>query len=106
MPWPKGVPRKGHINADGTTHKIKGKKMNVIVLDEMVPAEAQLDVADPPTASPYDITQMHGMVGSGAITQVCPKCAYAYADGGYCSECGWSKAISRAPYGTYSGQRP
>jgi hypothetical protein len=102
MGWPKGMPRKGHINKDGTAHALKGKKSDAPVA---VASEASMPYIPAEEASPYDISQMHGMVGIGPITQVCPKCAYAYADGGYCSECGWSQAINVAPYGTYSGKR-
>lgn len=33
-------------------------------------------------------------------TEVCPVCLYAYADGGYCPDCGWSLPVERKPYGT------
>ena len=46
---------------------------------------------------------LHGGAGS-AITRPCPSCGYAYADGGYCSDCGWSKPVSRMPYGTATGK--
>lgn len=43
--------------------------------------------------------------GSTAITRPCPNCGYAYADGGYCPECGWSLPVNRVPYGTATGRK-
>ena len=54
------------------------------------------------TASAY---VLHGMTGSGAITEPCPNCLYAYADGGYCPDCGWMKPIKIDSYGSHTGRR-
>ena len=35
---------------------------------------------------------LHGATGRPVI-EICPNCMYAYADGGYCEECGWSKPV-------------
>lgn len=70
--------------------------------------EAQLVKQAEVKADPADelhYPELWGMKGHGAITEVCPNCAFAYADGGYCPECGWSKPVHTAPYGTYSGKR-
>ena len=77
MGWPKGKPRKGYVKPD-----------NVIYLAPIpeLPAEPVL----------------HGMTGT-AITQPCPLCLFAYADGGYCPDCGWTLPIRIDPYGTHSG---
>lgn len=48
--------------------------------------------------------EIHGGRPGMAITEVCPNCNYAYADGGYCTECGWSKPINRIPFGTAKGE--
>ena len=77
MAWPKGVPRKGY------------KKPAMIDLPP-----------DEPTKEP----ELHGMTGV-AIVRPCPMCLYAYADGGYCPECGWSLPVYTDEYGTNSGGR-
>lgn len=46
---------------------------------------------------------LHGASGS-AVTRPCPECGWAYADGGYCSDCGWEQPIHRLPYGTATGK--
>jgi hypothetical protein len=51
-----------------------------------------------------DKPKVHGAVGSGPVSSPCPKCGYAYADGGYCGDCGWMRAVRLDPYGTHSGQ--
>lgn len=138
MPWPKGKPRKGHINKDGTAHATTRKRnvdLGVAVPRSTVGTDtkpkvsrkrrvepdvsrvrdsAQEEVgtrtkmrleADPAAADLPEGPTLHGMVGSGAITQPCPECGYAYADGGYCPDCGWSLPVVRDPYGTHSGRR-
>lgn len=47
---------------------------------------------------------IHGATGT-AITAPCPACLYAYADGGFCPECGWMLPINRLPHGTATGRR-
>lgn len=107
MGWPKGKPRKGHINKDGKPHAKRGSKQpewKDLVKEVIIRAPVKRE-ADPATADPAEEPQLHGMVGSGAITEVCPNCQYAYADGGYCPSCGWSLPVERDPYGTHSGRR-
>lgn len=94
MGWPKGVPRKGYIKKDGTPHKNQGS--------DYVPAPY---VADPTGSSDYEPPKLHGVVGTGPISSPCPKCMYAYADGGYCNDCGWTKPLTIEPYGTHVGRR-
>jgi hypothetical protein len=47
---------------------------------------------------------LHGAAGQ-AVTQPCPSCGYAYADGGYCEDCGWSRDLKRHPYGSITGKK-
>lgn len=91
MGWPKGKPRKGHVNKDGTLHKPFGA------------GAYPNPVADPTGAD--DGPTLWGVVGSGPISEPCPKCGYAYADGGYCKECGWMKAVIITEYGVHVGRR-
>lgn len=51
-----------------------------------------------------DVAPVRGAVGNGPITEPCPNCKYAYADGGYCKECGWTKKIVLHPYGSVTGK--
>lgn len=47
---------------------------------------------------------VHGAT-SHAVTQPCPSCGYAYADGGYCEDCGWTREVKKHPYGSITGRR-
>lgn len=91
MPWPKGQPRHGYV-----------KKADREKPEEQGPRLFEADPAEYPVE---DRPEVWGSKGSSAITQPCPNCSYAYADGGYCQECGWMKPIRRDPYGTNSGRR-
>lgn len=35
--------------------------------------------------------ELHGQRPGRPVIETCPNCLYAYADGGYCEECGWTK---------------
>lgn len=108
MGWPKGVPRKGYIKKDGTPHAKKGAHLEVqdvqpeVRTDDVpvVSEEVQVGTTVSPEWSPSHYEgDIHGASGTGAITEVCPKCGYAYADGGYCPDCGWMRSINLLPYG-------
>ena len=116
MPWPKGKPRKGHINADGTPHAKKGAKFVVSsvaqtdfrVIQPVVGSTEKarkaldgvrirrispdaLDMTPAPSVKNPDIKGL----GTRPCIEQCPnpKCGYAYADGGYCEECGWTRPV-------------
>ena len=93
MGWPKGKPRKGHINANGTAHAAKGVRLTMARSTRKVkpPIPVPTIAADAPPP------EIHGYSGT-AITQPCPICLFAYADGGYCPECGWNLPIVRLPW--------
>lgn len=118
MGWPKGKPRKGHINKDGTPHKAKGAYLDVQDVHDnvrtdavpIVSREISVDAAvSPKWSSSHYEGSIHGQVGNSAITAVCPKCGYAYADGGHCpienGGCGWTQPIVLTSYGSNSGRR-
>lgn len=44
------------------------------------------------TDIPKGTVKVHGHTGRPVI-EPCPKCGFAYADGGYCDECGWSAPV-------------
>lgn len=120
MPWPKGKPRKGHVNADGTPHAKWGSKVNEPVVRKprvtktvrirKVSAEVfdgGVDVNHPEVGREYstDVTFNQGGRPNRSITERCPnpKCQYSYADGGYCPKCGWTAPVKIDPYGTNTG---
>lgn len=125
MAWPKGMPRKGHVNKDGSQHAKRGAKKHqrefadivkaadtaVSVVRERPSPERPLAIKvtrlspEPENDNPNHPLAIKGAVGTGAITEPCPNCGYAYADGGYCPDCGWSKPINRLPYGTATGPK-
>lgn len=94
MGWPKGKKRKGYIKKDGKPHAKRGGKIHVVATSEVVLKGSGVEVG-----------HLWGYKGTGPVTEACPNCHYAYADGGYCSECGWMRAIQTHPYGTHVGRR-
>jgi hypothetical protein len=114
MGWPKGVPRKGYVKKDGTTHAMRGSGVRRLPKDK--PFRAVTVTLARPTkvvapssayasgsASPY---VPHGDRPGRSVVQPCPNCLYAYADGGYCPECGWSMPLTNVhKYGTVTGRK-
>ena len=127
MPWPKGQPRKGYIKKDGTAHAPKGARMaqdNTIVVkgprtqvsdnlpaaNVAAPAAATLRIhgetsGGRPVAVASNVpgvVSSSGLAINGAtnrpIVEPCPKCGYAYADGGACGECGWTQYRADCPH--------
>ena len=90
MPWPKGVPRVGYVRKDGQAHarKGEGRRIEVIRKDEPTYKQTKTD-KDNDTKVEKVAKPIHGGTGR-PIVEVCPNCSYAYADGGYCPECGWT----------------
>jgi hypothetical protein len=94
MPWPKGVPRVGYVRKDGQPHNKKGEgraqgpRITVVQKpDPTIKTTVRRDV-DPDRIEKAK-PAIHGGT-SRPIIEVCPNCSYAYADGGYCPECGWT----------------
>lgn len=98
MGWPKGKSRKGYIRKDGQPHMKRGENYTGKVKIKADPAV---------TAKGHGVLvgAIWGAKGSGAISSPCPNCHYAYADGGYCQECGWMRPVKVDPYGTHAGRR-
>lgn len=112
MGWPKGVPRKGYVKKDGTPHATKVPAVAVsrkAVATRPQPIlsradEVATDMSGMSNSSAYE-GPIHGMKGDAPITEVCPNCGYAYADGGWCPDCGWTKFTRIDPHGTHQGRR-
>lgn len=68
------------------------------------PVKQVVEKADKPEPEPDKPKEIWGG-GATAITRPCPNCAFAYADGGYCPECGWSLPVNRVSYGTATGRK-
>jgi hypothetical protein len=85
MPWPKGKPRIGHINKDGSAHKPKGAH-NIKVVKPVAPVYTQTKTVKPEGLLVEKSPTLWGY-GSRPIIEPCPNCNYAYADGGWCPEC-------------------
>ena len=89
MGWPKGMPRKGHVNKDGSGHARWGSKTAKIV---KVPAET-LDAAPRRRGRPRKgeevNTERWDTKLSNKGQEPCPNCGFPEAYGGYCNECGW-----------------
>ena len=83
MGWPKGKPRAGYIKKDGTAPLRRGGRIAQVRIDP----ETYKQIAKPEDGRVEKT--LHGMTGRPVI-EICPACSYAYADGGYCEDCGWT----------------
>jgi len=91
MAWPKGKPRKGYVRKDGKPHAGYGER--IVTIKTEPPKYKQ--VAKPEAEKPDYVVK--GITGQ-AVVEPCPKCGFAYADGGYCSECGWTRYDPTCPH--------
>lgn len=98
MGWPKGMPRKGHVNKDGTTHARKGAKVVPQVRVGRKVSIVQVDASaldndgnDETWFKPgWKALLVHK---NGPWTTLCPRCGFPEAEGGYCPACGWMEPI-------------
>jgi hypothetical protein len=120
MPWPKGVPRKGHVNKDGSTHAKWGEKVGQPKVYKgrtstktakstgskgITMRKVSADMMDAPSVKePFGqgAPEIHGARAGRGVTEPCPKCGFAYADGGHCpmadGGCGWTAPITVIPF--------
>lgn len=95
MPWPKGKPRKGHVNKDGTAHAAHGAKIKAVRTVKVEPspvARKKRVVTEPVLIVEKTVKAIHGET-TRPIIEPCPNCSFAYADGQFCPSCGWSGPI-------------
>ena len=103
MGWPKGKPRKGHVNKDGKKHAERGERLRAIRENperyKAIRAEPKVDRIQKAVAVVYPAIATASVVIKGAtgrpVIEPCPTCGFAYADGGYCEECGWTVWVPR-----------
>ena len=114
MPWPRGVPRKGHINKSGQPHARLGRKpIAVLTVERMeetlvykpksVPMQKKVErvITKDARIKKYGTKLAHPQY----VIEVCPNCDFPEADGGYCPDCGWTrKAIERLPANSVHGK--
>ncbi len=93
MPWPKGVSRVGYVKKDGQPHGKRGQRITVVRKDPK-PYE---QTKKPVESRVEKTTTLHGAT-SQAVIEPCPNCGFAYADGGYCPECGWTRFDPNCPH--------
>lgn len=114
MGWPKGKPRKGHVNKDGTTHAPRGSRLKASktltsrttngtpkpkaqrALGQVALRPAKAGEAYPEGIKPWDVKPEWKSLlvhKNGPWTEFCPECGFPEADGGYCPACGWHKSI-------------
>lgn len=96
MPWPKGVARVGYVRKDGQPHNKKGegraadKQPRITIVtkpDPTLKTTIRRDV-DPDRIEKGPA--LHG-ASNRPVIEPCPNCGFAYADGGFCEECGWTQ---------------
>jgi hypothetical protein len=94
MPWPKGVKRVGYVRKDGQPHNKKGEgRAQGPRITVVRPEDPKYKQVRKPDVDPDRIEKAKPAIHGGTsrpIIEVCPNCSYAYADGGYCPECGWT----------------
>ena len=103
MGWPKGKPRKGHVNKDGSAHahwgtRVKGEPIRVKLIARSTEVR-EVIISEVPVGRPETWGAKYSQSGRAgtAVTNPCPKCGYAYADGGFCPECRWSRPVKVGP---------
>lgn len=99
MAWPKGMPRKGHVNKDGTQHRKKGEgRLAPRVVTDREPKVQVVRKPDPEVMTVQKVApKVHGATNQ-AVIEPCPNCGYAYADGGACPECPWTRYDPNCPH--------
>lgn len=117
MGWPKGMPRKGHINKDGSPHNPKrnrtsskdtGTKLTLnlprrsmrevgVTGTGISPVMASTSSIPKPLAKPVlpetpvqPVKYTTKLVHAQYSIEPCPECGFGEADGGWCPDCGWS----------------
>jgi hypothetical protein len=101
MPWPKGKPRTGYVKKDGTKAKSWGSRTTSAGMSAAPTRQTtkrtirRVDpsVLDATSAATLTPPKLHGDRAGRSVIEPCPNCMFAYADGGYCEECGWSKPV-------------
>ena len=82
---------------DEVVAKVKAAK-------KMTIRKVSAELTDEPSVKEPAKKALHGATAS-SVTTPCPECGFAYADGGYCMDCGWEKPINRLPAGTATGKK-
>lgn len=112
MGWPKGLKRKNYVKKDGSPHQPRrthstaiGTKADGTQNSEQVsivngkrrsrPMIVGTSMPISPYSAPTETPTVPSLHGASfrPVIETCPNCNYAYADGGYCPECGWSKPV-------------
>jgi hypothetical protein len=105
--WPKGKPRKGHVNADGTPHSKWGQKQKrtpvaprtvaskVTIRKVTVDSEQEPSVKTP-REKKWTVA-LRWPQGPHPSADKCPNCDYPEAMAGFCPECKWSQPINAQP---------
>ena len=123
MGWPKGMPRKEHVNKDGSSHAKWGKKTaRKPKFTVSHPAQTEFRVLGPTTSAGEEaarnalaaVRRRRGRPRKGEETgprwttklsnkgfDPCPNCQFPEAYGGYCPECNWTEAIRYTNPGEY-----
>lgn len=102
MAWPKGMKRVGHVNKDGTPHRKRGQAMEPRVQTDKDPRPKVQVIVKPRgeeavTKVARPVPAIHGATNQ-AVIEPCPNCGYAYADGGACPECPWTRYDPNCPH--------
>ncbi len=117
MPWPKGQPRKGHMNKDGSQHghlgrPSKGDRLTVgtgTSVSVVRSRRSKPTIADGTTTASPETATTSGSQETATSTkrhryttplthptwsiEQCPNCGFPEADGSYCPDCGWSLPV-------------
>lgn len=104
------MPRKNHVNKDGSTHARWGKRTAKITQVESSLLDAPRRRGRPKKGE--ESTEKRWttkLVNKG--TEKCPRCDFPEAYGGYCDECGWSApvvvdGVVRLPSAPRKGKTP
>ncbi len=122
MPWPKGKPRKGHVNKTGEPHKRLGRKPKAVIEAERLALPITINFStekDHPNrrtamvkkVKPVEPVQKKTRKYSTKLAhpqysiEPCPNCFFPEADGGHCPECGWTRPVEKQPANSIHGRK-
>lgn len=100
MGWPKGMPRKGHVNKDGTAHRKKGEKLATeLRVRAVTKTPDRLQVVTKPDPSVPTVQKFKKTyVGKQwATIAPCPDCGAPDAFA-FCENCGWYQYDPTCPH--------
>jgi hypothetical protein len=119
MPWPRGVPRKGHVNKNGKPHARLGRltkaekqaksiHLSIPMMEETLvykPKPKRVPTVKPVEKQPAKTRKYSTKLAHPQYSiEPCPNCLFPEADGGHCPDCGWTRPVEKLPANSVHGR--